>query len=371
MSLFHQRAMDARTQGVCRLLAAVVCVAGFSAPLLAAESAGTKWIDPIDSPAVMSPLAAKTQLLSVAQAGHRLVAAGWRGHILVSDDGGATWKQVPSPVSIDLNSVFFVSPDTGWAVGHGGVILRTDNGGLAWAMQEDGRVTARTMLAYYEKQVAAGVVGADKLLETVKLNTQSGADQPWHDVHFIDASTGWVCGAFGMLMGTTDGGRHWTPWLEHIDNPDALHLTAMADNGDGDIYIASEKGTVFHKGRGDDKFTPIKTGYTGTFFGVMARGKTVIAYGLRGTAYRSDDAGGAWRALSTGTAGILTAGAMLPDGRVLLASEIGELLVARPGSESFTPIQPKQRFLFAGIAALKADSVVIVGTGGAFAQPLK
>ena len=47
------------------------------------------FVDVLDTPAQMSPLASKTLMQAVARAGSRLVAVGQRGHIVVSTDGGA------------------------------------------------------------------------------------------------------------------------------------------------------------------------------------------------------------------------------------------------------------------------------------------
>lgn len=49
--------------------------------------------------------------------------------ILKSSDGGINWKPQTTPRSWFLNSVFFPVPDTGYAVGYSGVILKTTNGG--------------------------------------------------------------------------------------------------------------------------------------------------------------------------------------------------------------------------------------------------
>src|SRR5262249_28124902 len=78
------------------------------------------FVDVLDSPAPMSPIAARAALQSVVPAGDRLVAVGQRGVVLVSNDAGATWKQSPVPVASDLTSVFFVDEEHGWAVGHDG-----------------------------------------------------------------------------------------------------------------------------------------------------------------------------------------------------------------------------------------------------------
>src|SRR6187455_2026990 len=105
------------------MLGAVLAVA------IAASAHAAPFLDPLDVPAQLSPLAGKSLVQAVARAGATLVAVGQRGHILVSADDGKSWRQSPVPVSSDLVSVFFVGERKGWAVGHDGVILATADGG--------------------------------------------------------------------------------------------------------------------------------------------------------------------------------------------------------------------------------------------------
>ena len=82
--------------------------------------------------AVEAPLAIESLLLDGAAAGSRLVVVGERGHILVSTDGGASWKQARVPTRALLTAVHLHDEHTGWAVGHDAVILRTGDGGATW-----------------------------------------------------------------------------------------------------------------------------------------------------------------------------------------------------------------------------------------------
>lgn len=60
----------------------------------------------------------------------RVYAVGDDGVILKSTNHGATWNRQIAPTSQDLTSTFFYLDDQrGWAVGRGGTILRTNDGG--------------------------------------------------------------------------------------------------------------------------------------------------------------------------------------------------------------------------------------------------
>ncbi len=66
-------------------------------------------------PAEIAPRAEQSLLTAITRAGaQRLVAVGARGHILLSDDDGAHWRQVASPVNSLLTQVAFLDAQTGW-----------------------------------------------------------------------------------------------------------------------------------------------------------------------------------------------------------------------------------------------------------------
>ena len=88
-------------------------------------------------PAVASERAASSLLLGVAEAGPRLVAVGHWGHVVLSDDGGESWRQAKSvPTRATLTAVYFVDARQGWAVGHDAIILHSNDGGESWQLQQ-------------------------------------------------------------------------------------------------------------------------------------------------------------------------------------------------------------------------------------------
>lgn len=326
--------------------------------------------DPLDTPSSKSPVAARTQLQGIAYAGDRLVAVGWRGHIVYSDDQGNSWIQASVPVDIDLTALSFASQQQGWAVGHGGVILHTEDGGKTWSKQLDGRSAAAVMLAHYEERLQQGDEEAAKYVEDVKLNTEGGPEQPWLDVSFEDELHGYVVGTFGQIMYTSDGGKNWVPQLELVDNPEALHLTAIA-RANGAVYIASERGTIFVKDAGSQRFRALETGYRGTFFGILASARTILAYGLQGSVYRSTDQGANWSRLYSGVNTSITGGQLAVGQPPLLVSQGGQLLMIKAMDDSLQQLPVKQPAMFTGIARTHQGKVVVIGTAGANLESVK
>src|SRR5215467_9921904 len=64
-----------------------------------------------------------------------MVAVGYGGTILRTTDGGATWTPQFSGTTNILYGVSFVDANTGTAVGGNGTILRTTDGGATWTVQ--------------------------------------------------------------------------------------------------------------------------------------------------------------------------------------------------------------------------------------------
>jgi len=201
------------------MLTAAAIAATWGAPAWAA-SAGAVAIDVLDRPAMQSPLAAKKLLLSVARADDRLVAVGPRGHIVVSTDAGVSWQQSQVPVSSDLTAVYFASAKRGWAVGHDGVVLASTDGGATWIRQLDGRAVNELVLADVRAKLAAAPESEalQALVAEAERSVESGPDKPLLDVWFENETTGYVVGAYGLLLRTNDAGATWQTGFNRNEN---------------------------------------------------------------------------------------------------------------------------------------------------------
>src|ERR1044071_5125588 len=130
--------------------------------------------DEANKPAEIEPLASGSLLLDLAVAGARLVAVCERGHVLLSDDKGATWRQARSvPTRAMLTAVFFADAEYGWAVVHDETILNTLDGGETWT----------------------------------RSHFAPEAQQPLLDLWFANRVSGIAVGAYRAYFTTNDGGR--------------------------------------------------------------------------------------------------------------------------------------------------------------------
>jgi photosystem II stability/assembly factor-like uncharacterized protein len=301
------------------LVAILACSATFSA-------AAVDFADPVATPARLSERALRAPVFALAEgaAGVRL-GVGPRGHILRSGDGGATWAQVPCPVSSDLVAVAFAGERNAWAVGHDGVMLQSTDAGATWRKRYDGFALGKLMVAHYEKLAATQPSeGVKRALEDARKAAAGGAALSLLAVWFRNESEGFVGGQFNLLLHTADGGATWQPWMERTDNPDNYSLHAIAGD-DHQVWIAGELGLVLRLA--DGRFARAESPYAGSWFGLAVEQSTLLLYGLRGSAWRSDDAGAHWRRLDTGTDQAINAGLLRRDGGLALLTGRGRLLV--------------------------------------------
>jgi len=320
--------------------------------------------DVLERSALESVRASTSVLIAVTRSGQRLVAAGERGMIVLSDDSGVTWRQARVPVSVSLTGIAFPTASKGWAVGHGGVVLSSNDGGETWTKQLDGRQVANMLLE--AAKAGSPLAGKDTQAALAEANrlVADGPDKPFLDVKFFDSERGLIVGAFGMVLSTDNGGKTWQPALDRLDNPGGKHLNAISI-ADRDVYLVGEHGIVFRSSDGGRKFVELKTPYAGTYFGALAvDSNSLIVFGLRGQAYRSGDRGTNWQKVDAGTASTLTAGMRLDDGSLVLADESGRLLYSRDSGLHFKPLRVPRPYPFTGIVQATDSSLNLSGVRG-------
>jgi len=359
-----------------RLILACVCLIVASLSLATRVCATESRVDnvfgdPLLTPAVtlagvMNP--ASQPILALVKIGEgthrRIIAAGFRGLVLISDDGASHWRQARVPVQSDLVALCFISDRRGWAVGHDGVILHTEDGGESWTKQFDGDAAHDVMTAYYKTRIANGEHQLQRFLDEVELNTKDGATLPFLSVYFENEKIGYAVGSFGMLAETEDGGKTWRPWLDHIDNEKFLNLNDIRKVG-SDIYIAGEQGTVYRLDRDKQRFVAVSTSYKGSFFRIAGNEKYLLAMGLNGTAFRSGDLGQSWKAVKTGVHTSLTSASLSADGKtIVLTAEGGQALYSTDDAQTFMPLAMHKPMLFADVVDGDDDWFVFAGYQG-------
>lgn len=276
--------------------------------------------------AYQMPNASKALLTDLIEVdGQKLVAVGERGHILFSQDG-ETWRQAEVPVQANLNSVYFINAQQGWAVGHDATILVTHDGALTWQLQ------------HYAPQT----------------------DKPLFDIYFIDAKKGIAVGAYGMFYRTDDGGINWHKHFheELLLDEDREYLAELKDSdpesyqieseallphfnrlyADANaLYMIGEAGFAAKSVDFGDSWQRLDTFYNGSLFDITRTPQmALLAVGLRGHAFISTDEGEYWQQTSLSNNATLNSAFSDTHGSVYLVGNAGTLLISRDGTNSFT-----------------------------------
>lgn len=318
---------------------------------------------PSDSSAMMVPHPDRAPFLAATNAGARVVAVGLRGVVVFSDDAGKTWTQSKVPVEADLVAVSFPTPTQGWAVGHGGVVLKSSDGGATWVKQFSGQQLNELVVRHYESQNPPALSLAAMALKQAGDSIQSKTTPSLLDVWFDTPSTGTMVGAFNTIFRTEDAGKTWTPWMDRMDNPGELHFYAVRGNKN-DLYLTGEKGTVWRLDQTGQRFEALATGYSGTLFGLVVDESSLLAFGMRGSVFRSEDAGKSWTPVSTPRKIGITGGRRLINGDIVLVDQAGGILRSKDHGRTFSALDANTRMPLFGIAQLTGGQLFTVGAMG-------
>lgn len=188
-----------------------------------------------------------------------------------------------------------------WAVGNGGAVFRSFDGGTTWGRYDLDTVTLRSVVSAGQTLWMAGDGGilhrsTDGGI-TWSTSVQNGS-QTIRALAFPTPLRGWGAGDGGTIIRTTDAGATWTPQTSGASSP--LYALWFADSLTG--FAAGAEGTLRKTTDAGANWNPAgEAWWTSDLFSLGGRGSTVFVVGARGFGRKSSDTGEGWQALRLGT----------------------------------------------------------------------
>jgi len=171
------------------------------------------------------------------------------GIIRKTIDGGNTWIDITTPTPYDIEKLFFIDENNGWALGcDEGKVLHTSDSGDTWEFQQVFDINNGNVSTIFFIDSSTGWAGGTGS-EHAKINQTINGGNSWdniyyyaypllfNDIYFINPLKGWVVGetnsGYPMIMYTIDGGENWS-W--DVELPELDKYGSSSADSVGVIY---------------------------------------------------------------------------------------------------------------------------------------
>lgn len=337
-------------------------------PLSSSSASEQLTPDRLSTSALTREGAEKSLLLSVANTGKRLVAAGEQGVIVYSDDQGKKWQQASVPASTLLTSIKFTDNQTGWAIGHDGLVLKTNDSGSSWKSVLSGNDINQLRISALENLLGSmttdnftpeQIEDTEYALDDAVIAQEEGPTSPLLDMLFLNSSHGFLIGAYGTMLETRDAGQSWQFIGHMLPNPEGFHLNRIYQLKSGRLLILGEAGLLLVSDDKGESWLNLDFPYDGSFFSA-AESDALYIMGLRGNTFRFDDQNQNWQRVQLPVAATINDAIVVED-QIIMVGQGGTLL--RQEGTGFEPLGKRQLRTFTSLTQV-ADSLVITGETG-------
>lgn len=230
------------------------------------------------------------------------------GFIIKTTDGGKSWIKLPIGKNIlEIESIYFLDANNGFAVNVNGKLFKTTNGGAIWSVSQINK-SGQINSVYFTNAKTGYVVNvAGQILKTTDGGntwTVKYFDKNAHfqlkSVFFTDTKNGYVVGTnslpnyeAGIILTTTDGGETWSKSDEQSELNSVYFPNESVGYAAGASMILK---TVDGGKTWKMTFAPPAGGFLSIYFTDANTGYTVTLYGL---IFKTIDGGKNWTELGS------------------------------------------------------------------------
>ncbi|MBK8859096.1 MAG: hypothetical protein IPN11_15885 [Opitutaceae bacterium] len=217
----------------------------------------------------------------------------------------------------------------GWIVGHDALILTTADGGLTWSKQ-------------------------------------------WRGQNLTDSFLDVLAWTIGMSSPSAPSGFAWkrptvaSSWLSRLLLEEDYHLNRLTRGQTGTLYLAGEHGTLLRSRDQGASWDAIHSPYDGSFYGILPLSdRRLLAHGLRGRLYVSDNDGDDWTAVANETRVLLLTAGLTSPGHIIAAGQARAFFAIDDRTMTLEPCFPAMQTAVAELLILPDGTLLALGEAGA------
>jgi photosystem II stability/assembly factor-like uncharacterized protein len=305
-----------RMLGVCAML---VLIMGCEAPL---DLQGVEKVSKM-------PVKRFDRFQSVAKQGNTVVAVGFNGTILVSNDGAEQWKRLDPPGALDLIEVVTCDDGSFAVLDATRKLWVSTDSGITWeAKNIDTEESVTTLTCGPDNKLWVGgsftsIYSSEDKGETWQFSSLD-EDAMFTSIQFLDENYGVASGEFGIIMVTKDGGETWEfgPSMPNDFYPEST-LFLDYDNG----YAVGLNGKILKTIDAGASWAYEDSGTDAPLYGITMHGEEIYVVGEGGVMLRLR--GGHWEPVQHGkpVRSYLRSALAINDQELLIAGGAGALFV--------------------------------------------
>jgi len=267
------------------------------------------------------------------------------GSLLKTTDSGGSWQEITSMYWTWHKDIKFLNSQVGWLVSRGlytdyGIIRKTTNGGLTWAIQDSqvntsynaieiidslnvmvvgdgGRVSFTSdgganwyydgtndngdyfdiVLQGNRKWITGGKEGFPRLISSSEsgyhwaMRSSELTENSIRDICFSDSLKGWLAGYGGTLFYTVDGGENWNP-----KSIFSIDFSSISTPTNQDIYVSGNNGEFIKSNNGGTNWQVNNIGnwLSETKIKFLSKDIGYCIAPYEGRLFKTTDAGNSW-----------------------------------------------------------------------------